>query len=340
MKAIVLVRNDAPEKAFELREMPQPTPGEGEVLIRNHGFGLNYADVLARKGLYNDCPPLPTVLGYEVVGTVEAVGQGVTSVQPGQRVIGFCRFGGYAEFTVTGEAGVSVLPEGLSEAEGAALGTQYCTAYHAAMDQTNLHPGDRVLVHAAAGGVGTALVQLARARGCIVYGTVGSEAKMAYAKAQGADHVINYRKEDFETAMRKLLGEHRLDVVFDAVGGQSFKKGLALLGAGGRLVSYGVANWSDSNGGLLAKLRLVFGFGFLHPLGLLMKSKAVIGVNMLRIADHKPGTIQRCLTAVVGLASSGKIQPQVGGTFPADRIADAHALLESRKSTGKVYVHW
>jgi len=340
MKAITLIKNGPANQAFEIREVPIPVPGPEEILLKNEAFGLNYADVMARLGLYNDAPPLPSVLGYEVVGTVEQLGPGVTKFQKGDRLVSMCRFGGYAEYTIINVRATAPISNEMDAGTAVALATQYCTAYFAAYDRINLHPGERVLIHAAAGGVGTALIQLARHKGCIVYGTAGSEAKMDYLREQGVDHPINYLDNDFEEVARTLLGENRMDVVFDPVGGKSFKKSLRLLGTGGRLITYGASSWSSSNGGFIAKLKLVFGFGFLHPLGLMMKSKTVVGINMLPMADNKPETIQRCLQEVIQMTNEGILKPHVGASFPANKISEAHAFLESRKSVGKIVVTW
>ena len=340
MKQWVLVKNGEAEEAFELQEAAAPKPAPGEVLIAVESFGLNYADVMSRLGLYNDAPPLPAVLGYEVVGRVAELGEGITDLEKGQKVLAFTRFGGYAQFRSTPRNGVVPISEDLPNAQALALATQYTTAYFAAMETISLRPEDIVLVHAAAGGVGTALIQLAKMKGCTVIGTVGSDKKMAYIKETGADHAINYRKEDFAQAVPQLLKGERLDVVFDPIGGKSVKKGLKLLGSGGRMVTYGASTWSNTRGGFIDKIRLAWGFGFLHPLGLMMKSKTVAGVNMLPMGDNKPKLIQRCLTDVVALAEQGKVTPRIGAEFPAAELPKAHALLQSRDSVGKIALKW
>lgn len=340
MKSIFLVRNGKSDEAFEMSETPMPKPGEFEVLVKVETFGLNFADVMARKGLYNDAPPLPAVLGYEVVGRIEELGSGVTGLQIGQKVVAFTRFGGYAEYCLMNQLGVAVIPEDYDNEKATALATQYTTAFFAAHRMTNLLPSDTVLIHAAAGGVGTALIQLAKRQGCRVIGTVGSAEKLEYIKKQGADEGINYREADFEEAVKRILGKKRVDVIFDPVGGKSFKKGMRLLGSGGRMVTYGASNWTDKKGNIIDKLRLVWDFGFLHPLGLMMKSKAVIGVNMLRISENCPELIQECMQNVIDLAVRGELDPTVGGSYKAENLAAAHHFLESRDSIGKVVVNW
>ena len=295
---------------------------------------------MARKGLYNDRPPLPCVLGYEVVGEVSALGQGVHAFGVGDTVLGFTQFGGYAEYAVTDAMGVVRLAPGTDPAEATALATQYCTAWFAACHMVNLKKGDRVLVHAAAGGVGTALVQIAKWKGCEVFGTASKPEKMAYLKSIGADHVINYASHDFVTEIHQILGDDRLDVVFDPIGGSNFKRSMGLLGSGGRIVPFGASDFSASNGGIIAKLKLVFGFGFLHPIGLMMRSKGVIGVNMLRIGEHKPAYLNQCISEVYEHYQKGILKPRVDSVHPITTIDQAHARLEGRGSIGKVVVTW
>jgi NADPH:quinone reductase-like Zn-dependent oxidoreductase len=340
MKAVVLVRYGAADQAFELRELPTPEPGPGQLRVAVEAFGLNYADVSARQGTYQDAPPIPCVIGYEVIGRVEALGPAVTGPQAGSRVTGFTRFGGYATHAVTDARAVAPIPDGMDAGVAAALPTQYGTAYHCAEEMVRLHPGDHVLVHAAAGGVGTALVQLCKRRGCIVYGTAGSEDKLRYLRGLGVDHPINYRTIDFADAVRRIRGSDGLDVIFDSLGGASVRKGLQLLAAGGRMVCLGAASRATGRVQVLHDLPFALSFGFQHPIGLMINSKSIIGVNMLRLSDQRPLALQRCLEAVVRLALDGEVQPTVGGRFTVDAIAKAHAFLEGRGSIGKVVVTW
>ena len=340
MKAIVVTKEGSAAEAFEFQDIPKPSPSANQVLIKVSHFGLNYADIMARKGLYNDRPALPCVLGYEAVGEVEAVGENAKRYEVGDLVLGFTQFGGYAEYAVADYRGVVTLASGTNREEATALATQYCTAWFSACHMVNFHKGDRVLVHAAAGGVGTALVQIAKWKGCEVIGTASRPEKLEYIKAQGADHVINYQTHDFSEELKRILGTERLDVVFDPVGGSNFKKSLQMLGSGGRIVTFGASEWSNSNGGLMAKLKLAFGFGFLHPIGLLMKAKAVIGINMLRIGENKPDYLQQTIDAVYEHYKTGILKPTVDSVFDAKDISKAHERLEGRKSTGKVVVKW
>jgi NADPH2:quinone reductase len=340
MKAIVLARHGAPRDAFAIEERPDPTAGPGQVRIAVEAFGLNYADVSARQGTYQDAPPVPCVIGYEVVGRIDALGAGVTGVSAGQRVAALTRFGGYATSAVTDARAVVPIPDDLDAGIAAAIPTQGATAYFCAEEMVRLHPGDHVLVQAAAGGVGTILVQLAKRRGCVVYGTAGSDAKLAYLRELGVDHPINYRREDFADAVRRVRGEAGLDVVFDSLGGSAVRKGLALLAAGGRIVCLGAAEREAGPLQILRDARFAASFGFIHPIPLLMRSRSLIGVNMLRVSDERPETLGRALHGIAELVLRGEVRPTVGGRFDASRIAEAHELLGGRGSTGKIVVTW
>jgi NADPH:quinone reductase-like Zn-dependent oxidoreductase len=338
MKAITLVRTGDASKAFEIRDTTKPVPEAGQLLIKVEAFGLNFADVIARHGKYKDAPPLPAILGYEVVGRIESLGQGVTHLQVGQRVTAFTRFGGYAEYAVTDARAAARIPDDMDAGVALALATQYCTAWFCVEEMLHLHPGDQVLIHAAAGGVGTALTQLCKRRGCVIFGTGGSEEKLAYIRSNGAQHAINYTTTDFVTEIKKI-SKRPIDVVFDSAGGKTFRKGKSLLGAGGRIIGYGAAEQLEKKT-IFGTLGLLFDFGFTNPVFLLMASKSILGVNMLRVSDQRPDVLQRCLQQVVALATVKEIQPHVGGRFQASQIGEAHAFLESRKSTGKIMVSW
>lgn len=341
-KAFVLVKHGLPETAFELREVPDPPLEPTQVRVEVEAFGLNFADIMARKGAYQDCPPLPTVIGYEVVGRIIEMGKDADAnrLAVGKRVVAFTRFGGYARSVVSPQEGVVVISEEMEAGKAAALAVQYSTAWYCAEEAVTLFPGDHVLVQAAAGGVGTALVQMAKRKGCIVYGTAGSAKKLEYLRKQGVDHPINYREQDFEAEVRKLRGEKGLDFVFDSLGGKTFKKGHKLLAPGGRIVGFGAASRSGKGRNIFADIKLLLGFGFYNPAFMLMSSQGIIGVNMLRIADHKRSLLQWCLESVVKLTESGDFNPVVGGVFTSAQLPEAHHFLEGRKSTGKVIVTW
>ncbi len=339
MKAIYLVKNGDASTAFEIRETEKPTPNQNEVCIKVEAFGLNYADVMARNGLYREAPRLPCVLGYEVVGTIENVGAELDKNLIGKRVIAFTRFGGYAEYAVTGEQGFAVIDD-LDANAALCIATQYVTAFYMAWQLNNLRPTDKVLIHAGAGGVGTALIQLCKLKGCTVFATAGSAEKLNYMKSQGADYVINYREDDYAEEITKTLVKERIDVAFNPIAGTTFKKDYKLLGSGGRLLLFGGSERSGKKWGILSTLNFVRKMGLILPITTMMRSKAIMGVNMLKIGDNKPEMLQYCMKAVVELVQSNKVAPYVGDTFKATDIAAAHEKLENRKSMGKITVHW
>jgi NADPH2:quinone reductase len=338
-EAIYLVRKGDADNAFELRGMQINEPGEGDVMIETEAFGLNFADVMARKGLYREAPPMPCVVGYEVVGKIVMVGKGVSEELIGLRVVAFCRFGGYAKHVVTPAHAVAEINEVPAE-QAMALCTQAVTAYYMASYLSPVRKGERALVHAAAGGVGTILIQLLKMQGAIVFAKVGDASKESIVRSLGADYVVNYRASDYAMQLQKLLGEHRLDVSFNPSGGSTFKKDMALLGSGGRMILFGGAELTSGKWGILSQLNFVRKMGLVLPVGLMMRSKNILGVNMLKIADHKPEVLTTCLNEVVQLFRSGKLAPQNGQTYRADEIAKAHAALESGNTTGKITVFW
>jgi NADPH2:quinone reductase len=339
MKGIFIVEHGKADKAFETRETPMPQPKAGELLVEVEGFGLNFADVMARKGSYKDAPPIPSLVGYDVCGRIHKLGIGVEGFEVGQRVTALTRFGGYAEYALTDARAVAVIPDNLNVAEATALTTQFCTAYYCAAEAVNLFAGDKVLIHSAAGGVGTALLQYCLYKGCEVYATTGSSEKVAMLKAAGAHHVIDTSTTEFDEFILENTKGDGVDVIFDAVGADFIKRGIKSLNSGGRIVCYGAAQMNDANN-IFSTLAKAIQFGIYHPAEFMMASKSLIGVNMLRLADNKPLTLKRCLNEVVRLTEAGIFKPQKGTVFKASEIADAHKFLESRKSTGKVACVW
>lgn len=339
MKGIYIVKYGDADEAFEVRETPKPLPKPGEVLVKVEGFGLNFADVMARKGMYEDAPPIPSLIGYDVVGRVERVGANITHLFEGDRVTALTRFGGYAEYALTDGRAAAKISDTMSIPVGTALTTQFCTAYYCAAEAVNLFEGDRVLIHSAAGGVGTALMQYAKYKKCEIFATTGSSAKVEMLKQMGADHVIDTSKVQFDDYIDDTTKGDGVDVIFDAVGADFIRRGISALSPGGRIVCYGAAQMTDATN-IFSKLVKGIQFGIYHPAVFMMASKSLIGVNMLKIADGKPMVLKRCLENVVRLVEEGVFKPQEGKLFKADDIAEAHKYLESRKSTGKVACEW
>jgi NADPH:quinone reductase-like Zn-dependent oxidoreductase len=335
VKALVITRHGPPD-VLRVEEGPDPEAGPGEVRVRVKAAGINFADVLARVGFYEDAPDPPCVVGYEVAGEVDSVGEGVTTFEPGQRVVAGTRFGGQAELAVTVESAVVPLPESWSFEQGAALPVNYSTAYASLMRFGALREGERVLIQAAAGGVGTAAVQIAKATGAEVFGTASAR-KHDSIRALGVDHPIDYRSQDFVKEVRRITGEKKpLDLVLDGVGGSSFRKGFSLLRAGGRLVCIGAsAIQPGEERNRLKAIRALAQMPLFHPVQLMRQSKAVIGLNMLTLWDEH-GSLAEYVDPLIEWAQDGRIEPVVAEAFPLERGADAHRAMHEGRNIGKV----
>jgi NADPH2:quinone reductase len=334
MEAVYIEKYGSPEMAFKRKEFRLPAPAPDEVSIEVEAFGLNFADVVARLGMYRECPPLPAVVGYEVVGRVVNKGKDANNIDLGDRVVGFTIFGGYATHVNTKAQAVVKIDNDYETGKALALAVQYCTAFYAANIATNILENDKVLIHAAAGGVGTALVQLCKMKKCKIYGTAGSAEKIEYLKKMGVDVPINYRTQDFS----QVIGE-QMDVVFDSIGGSTFKKSLKMLDYGGRMVAYGAASQLEA-GNFFSKIKFGLSFGFYHPVVFIMNSKTLAGVNMLKIGKFKPQILQYCMQNVAQLANERKIDPHVGGMYPIEKLNEAHLALEKRHTMGKIGIVW
>lgn len=339
MKAVTLIKNTGKGGIFEIRNIEPPQPKENEVQIKIDYFGINFADVMAGFGLYQAAPPLPSVLGYECTGFISAVGKNISSGKIGKRVLAFTRFGSYAEYVCAPELGTVELPDSITNENALPLGTQYCTAWYASMEMVVLHPGNVVLIHAGAGGVGTALTQICKWKGCTVIALSGNDEKKNYVLNNGADHFINYKKTDYEAEIRRLFPKG-IDVSFNAVAGSTFKKDKRLLSVGGRIVLFGAAERMGGKFGIFSTLNLLFKIGFPSPVFMMMKTQGVIGVNMLQVGDEKPEVLKRCMENVVQLTKEGIFHPKTTRIFSPQEVAEAHRIMSEGKTTGKIGVKW
>lgn len=340
MKAIYLTQYGESSTAFETRDAETPIPKTGELVIQVHSFGLNFADVMARRGIYREAPPLPALLGYDVAGTVHAIGKGVDGFEIGQRVAALTRFGGYAQYAATQASGVISIPDQMDFATATILATQGSTAWYNLNIAALIFEADHVLIHAAAGGVGKLMVDMAKAKNCTVYGTA-STSKQAYLNEIGVDFPIDYTKAPFDKTVKKLPNFKGFDLIVDNIGGKTFRKGAKLLKPTGKIISYGAAAQNQGNKtGKLQTIKVGLGFGFFSPIPLIMRSQSVIGVNMLRVAEYKPQQLTQSMLAIRDLILQGVVKPVVGKIFKADNIAEAHHWLESRQSVGKIVMEW
>ncbi|HMC07621.1 MAG TPA: medium chain dehydrogenase/reductase family protein [Solirubrobacterales bacterium] len=340
MRAVVIPRHGPPE-VLEAQERPDPPVGAGEVRIAVRAAGVNFADTLARIGLYPDAPSLPCVVGYEVAGEIEALGDGVESRRIGDRVIALTRFGGQAELVSVPERNVIPLPDGLSFEQGAAFPVNYGTAYAALVIMGGLKDGERVLIHAAAGGVGISATQIARGIGAEIFGTA-SASKHDAIRAQGVDHAIDYRSSDFAQEVRRITGGEGVDVIVDALGPASFRKDYRLLREGGRLIMFGASEVHTGSGKRdlpsalrsLARMPLAT-MPWWKSLGMMNENKGVFGLNMLSWWDRE-GDVDRLTDPLLDGLASGELEPVVAEAFPFDRAPDAHRFIEERRNVGKV----
>jgi NADPH:quinone reductase-like Zn-dependent oxidoreductase len=333
MRSVWITRTGPPE-ALEVREGPDPVPGPGEVLVRVRATGVNVADVMARLGLYPDAPPRPCVVGYEVAGTVERVGSGVDGALPaGARVVALTRFGGYAEAVAVPAVQVFPLPDGMSFEEGAAVPVNYLTAVLMLRHFGNVRQGDTVLVHAAAGGVGMAAIQLCRIAGAEVIGTA-SASKHAQLREMGVRHAIDYRTQDFEAEVKRLTSGRGVDIALDATG--AFRKSYRCLAPLGRLVCFGLsAAARGPAGNRLAAIPLFLTLPWFHPIRLMNDNKAVIGVNLGHLWDRVE-MLRREMLGLLADCAAGRLKPVVGKTFPLTDAAAAHRYIQERQNVGKV----
>jgi NADPH:quinone reductase-like Zn-dependent oxidoreductase len=321
-----------------VQEKPDPPVGPGEVRIDVKAAGINFADTMARVGLYPDAPKPPCVLGYEVAGKIESVGDGVDSPKVGDKVMAGTRFGGHASMVTVPADQALPLPKGWSFEQGAAFPVNYSTAYVALAIMGGLREGDRVLIHAAAGGVGISATQIARLRGAEIFGTA-SASKHDAIRAQGVDHAIDYRTQDFEQEVRRITGGEGLDVVMDALGPTSFRKDYRLLRQGGRLIMYGASELSTQAGRsipTIARNLLSMPMSTMpwwKSLSIMNENKGVFGLNMLHWMDREG--LDRVIESM-SAELEGKIEPVVAEAFPFDQAGEAHRFIGERRNIGKV----
>jgi NADPH:quinone reductase-like Zn-dependent oxidoreductase len=321
---------------LEVREAPDPEPGPGEVRIRVRAAGLNFAEVMARLGLYPDAPKPPCVVGYEAAGVVDALGAGVTSPAAGTRVLALSRFGAHADTLCVPATQAVPMPEGMSFEEGAALPVNYITAYHMLFRVGALRPGERVLVHMAAGGVGLAAMQLCRTVERVVTFGTASASKHDALRAEGCAHPIDYRSVDYAQEVLRLTGGKGVDMVLDSLGGKDWKKGYDLLRPAGRLIAFGFANMASGERRSLVHLaRQAISVPFFTPLGLMDNNRSIAGVSIGHLWSEME-MLNEEMTALLSLYKEGKIQPHIDRTFPFADAASAHRRIQDRKNVGKV----
>jgi NADPH:quinone reductase-like Zn-dependent oxidoreductase len=311
MRAVVLTGHGGSE-VLQVQERPDPQVGPGEVRIAVKAAGINFADTMARVGLYPEAPKPPCVLGYEVAGEVESVAEGIDSPAVGDRVMAGTRFGGQAEVVSVPVDQVFPLPESFSFEQGAAFPVNYATAYAALVIMGGVREGERVLIHAAAGGVGISATQVARSRGAEIFGTA-SASKHDAIRAQGVEHAIDYRTQDFEQEIRRITGGEGIDIVMDATGPTNFRKDYRLLRDGGRLIMYGASELATERGRSVPTLirgltRMPMAtMPWWKSLSVMNENKGVFGLNMLAWQDREG--LGRVIEPLIAELESGAIDP-------------------------------
>jgi NADPH2:quinone reductase len=306
---------------MEYREVADPGPGPGQVLVDVRAAACNFPDILMVQGKYQVKPPLPFSPGHEVAGVVRGVGPGVTRVAPGQRVLAFLGWGGFAERVVAEAPHVFVLPERMGFEAGAAFGLAYQTSWCGLVHRAGLRAGEWLLVHGAAGGVGLAAVQIGRARGARVIAAAGTAAKREIARRAGADEVLDYTAADWVERVRAITGGQGADVVYDPVGGDAFDGSLRCLASEGRLLVVGFA------GGRIPAVTAN---------RILLKNIAVVGVHWGIYQQRNSPLLDEWMAALFGLWERGQVAPVVWRTYPLPEAARALAALAARESHGKV----
>ena len=320
MRVVRFYEYGGPE-VLKVEDAPVPEPGPGEALVKVAAAGVNYADTRRRLGAYVEPTPLPWVVGSEVAGTVAKLGPGVTGVQEGQRVMALTGGGGYAEYAIVAAQALLPVPEKLSFTQAAALPLQGLTAYYLLKHSGRLAPGESVLVHAAAGGVGTLAVQMAKLLGAgKVIATASTPAKLEFACSLGADVQIDYTKEDVVAGVRAATNGKGADIILDGVGGEVFELSLSSLAADGRLIVYGVAS------GQMVEF---------NPVRLMRRNQSVVGFYLGHLMA-RPAQLRPAIEEITGWLAEDKLRLMIGHVFALEDAARAHRQLEARETTGKI----
>ena len=307
-------------------EIEQPKPGNGQVLVRVKAAGLNFPDLLIISGKYQFKPSLPFSPGFEIAGEVAEVGAGVSKFSLRQPVVAQVPVGGFAEYAIADETHTHAKPDAMSDEQAAAFPLVYQTAYFGLAYRGALEKGETVLIHSAAGGVGLAAVQIARALGAgRIIGTVGSDAKLALVRECGADVALNYQKEDFVEAVKRETGGRGADVIYDPVGGEIGERSTKCIAFEGRLIIVGFTSGKFSN------------FVSNH---VLVKNYSVVGLHWGAYRHNNPEKIEQGWNELMELHKTGLLDPVIGGRFHMEQAADAMEFLASRTAVGKIVLHW
>ncbi|NKF24287.1 synaptic vesicle VAT-1 family membrane protein [Solimonas marina] len=334
MRQIYITGRGGPEK-LQIREAADPSSAAGELRIRVRAIGINFADILARQGLYPDAPKLPCVVGYEVAGVVDAVGADQDAHWIGREVFALTRFGGYADCVVVPAAQVFAKPAALSFEQAAAVPVNYLTAWQLLVVVGALRAGETVLIHNAGGGVGLAAIDVARHVGATIYGTA-SAGKHAFLRERGLHAAIDYRGKDWRPELMRLSGDRGVELIIDPLGGRHWKRSYRALRHTGRLGMFGISRVTES--WLIGPLRLldvVAGLPLFNPISLMNDNRAVFGVNLGHLW-HEVDKIRAWMQDVLAGIDDGWVRPHVDRAFGFEQVGEAQAYIEARRNTGKV----
>ena len=334
MKQIFITGHGGPEK-LKIQVAPDPTPGEGALRIRVKASGINFADILARQGLYPDSPKIPCVVGYEVSGTVDAAGKGAGESWVGKDVIAMTRFGGYSDVVVVPANQVFERPASLTHEQCAAIPVNYLTAWQLLVVMGSLSKHETVLIHNAGGGVGLAAIDIARHIGARILGTA-STGKHAFLKQRGLHEAIDYRTQDWTVELKRLTDGRGVELITDPMGGSHWKKSYKALRSTGRLGMFGISAATESR--LFGPLRLLpvaLGMPFFHPIPLMNNNRSVFGVNLGHMW-HEGHKIRVWMEALLRGVSEGWVRPHVDKAFGFEQAGEAQAYMEARRNIGKV----
>ena len=334
MRQVVTTANGGVE-VLRVEEKLEPDPATDEVRVRVHAAGLNFADILARQGLYPDGPKKPCVMGYEVAGVVDKCGANVPQDLLGKSVIALTRFNGQSEFVIIKPMQMFDKPHSLTFEQGAAIPVNYLTAYALLVVMGGLRKGESVLIHNAGGGVGLAALDIAKHIGARTFGTA-SPGKHEFLRARGLDHAIDYRNQDWLPVLLEMTEDHGVELVIDPIGGSHWKKSYRALRHTGRLGMFGFSIASAT--GITGKLKLlkaVVQMPRFHPIGLINKNRGVFGLNLGHMF-HEPEMVAEWTREILRGVEEGWIRPHVDRAFSFEEAGAAHTYIESRKNTGKV----
>jgi NADPH:quinone reductase-like Zn-dependent oxidoreductase len=336
MRQVIITKAGSPD-VLQVVQSPTPEPGPGDVRIKVEAIGVNFADIMGRLGIYADAPKIPYVPGYEVAGTIEAVGEGVDSKRIGQRVAAITRFNGYSEILCAPENHLFAIPDDLPFDQAAAFPVAYLTAYESLIALAGIKSGEHVLIHAAAGGVGLAAVDICKIYDATIYGTA-SASKHDFLRERGVHHPIDYRHKDFEREIKRLTNGHGVQIAIDSIGGRSWLKSYRSLSPTGRLVMMGISTMAPGKTrSWWAQIRTALTIPWIqfNPVALTNDNKGVMGVNVGHLWGEET-RVQAWADQLLAWHQQGRLHMHVDRVFKLEEAADAHRYIQERRNIGKI----